>query len=112
MKKRTEPQWMLTGDYGIGLDALNWRLYRKAIPKRGGKPAWQIVGYYPTLMLLMAGLQKRILLTYSDHTTLAAHINAAIEHCASAVCALNAQLDTIGAGATTKPPGYASLRRR
>jgi hypothetical protein len=104
-----EPNWYLTEDYGISLDPLNWRLQRKSIPKKkGNKPIWKTIGNYPTLLMLAEGLQRRVLLEYSDKATLKEHVEAAIKVCEEAISALNAQLDTIGAGASTKPPKYAS----
>jgi len=103
----SEPRWLLTGDYGIGMDSLNWKLMQKAIPKKGGKANWKTVGYYPTLKMLVAGMQRKVLLTYTDNSALKDHLDAVIDHCASAICALNSQLDSIGAGAQTLPPKYA-----
>ena len=101
--------WVLTPDYALSFNALNWILSRKVYSKKGKPTTWKIIGYFSTLSSLAVGLQNTILLTETDAPTFQLHLNIAVATAQDAITALNAQMITLGIGLTTKPPGYAKF---
>ena len=87
------PKWILNEDWAVDIDPMNWRLVKRQKNKKTGKPTiWKIVGYYPKLEMLIEGMQRRMLLTASDHTTLDQHIGMVIDAHCRAVQALREQM--------------------
>jgi hypothetical protein len=109
MINKSEPQWLLSDGYGVGIDALNWRLYRGRLSEKHGTMRWRIIAYFATLRELVTYLQETILLEDSECDTLKEHINTALERWEACSEALKNQLDSIAAGLDTLPPKYASF---
>jgi len=103
--KPSEPKWQLSPDYGIGIDSYNWKLYRRVRDKKTHKlSGWKIKSYYPTLKMLVAGMQNHMLLEDSDNVDLSSHVEMALRVHTAACSSLKAQIDSIGLD--TKPTVY------
>lgn len=111
MSKRSEPNWILNDDWGVGIDPMNWRVYRRQVnkktKKRGG---WKVVGYYPHLAMLIEGLQRDMLLEDSDSSSLAEHVEDVLQAWHVAVSSLSEQINTMGAELAKMPPAVACQR--
>ncbi len=102
---KTEPKWRLSEDYGIGLDSYNWKLYRRIWGRKTSRRAgWRICGYFPTLKMLIEGMQNRMMLEDSDNPDLASHVEMALSVHTDACSSLKSQLDSMGLD--TKPAAY------
>ena len=65
--KPSEPTWILTEDWGIGIDPLNWRLYARTKSKKTGESTgWRIAGYFPKLKYLVARMHELTMLTKTE----------------------------------------------
>ena len=97
MNKSSGPKWILSDDFGISIDSLNWKLLQRRHDKKTGEPTgWIVIGYYPNLKLLAEGMQRRIVLMDSDEPGLSEHLQAAVRTCQHVVSALSEQIDTLG----------------
>ena len=109
MSKTTEPNWMLTDDYAVGIDPLNWKLYRRTMDKKTGNPkGWKVIEYHPTLKRLLSSVMDALMLTDTGAADIPTHVKTVIEACESASSALDRFMSAIGAGLDTLPPKYAS----
>ena len=112
MSKNTNPKWQLTDEWGLGLDSMNWKLYRRnPLKTEDGYTYWRVDSYYPTLFFLIRGLQNNIILTESDSPSFREHLDDAIEAATEALKALDKQRKALGVGIDTLPPKYAEYRQ-
>jgi hypothetical protein len=108
---KLKPKWYLSADYGIGIDALNWRLYQTVQAKKvAAELNWKVIGYFPTLGLLVKGLQEHILREDISCPDLETHVNTALECWEACAQALKDQLDAMAVGIDTYPPKYATYK--
>ena len=70
MSKSATPKWILSPEWGVGIDKYNWILYRKN-PKR-----WDAVGFYPSPELLLKSLYRKMLRTEPADSDLVRHVEA------------------------------------
>ena len=73
MSNSATPEWMLSNDWGVGLDSYNWILY-----KRAGK-TWQAKGFYPTPEMLLQSLHRKLTRTEPPQPTLEQHVKRCLE---------------------------------
>ena len=108
MTKDTKPKWVLTEDWGIGLDTLNWKLYKRSRNRKTGLPTkWGAVGYYPTLEMLAESLSRRVMLTDTEATDIVSHLIRAVQSVEGLLSALKVQMNTMDkVGLQTRPAGY------
>jgi hypothetical protein len=102
-KERKPPPWLLSAEWGIGIDSYNWKLYRRL------KTRWNVVGHYPTLRMLANGLQEKVALTDQCHPTFVAHVKSVIEESDKLTKAMLEQVRDMEVGLDTKPPKYATF---
>ena len=70
MHKRVTPKWVLSPEWGVGIDPYNFILYRK-VGKR-----WDAVGFYPSPELLLKSLYRKMLRTEPADPDLVRHVEA------------------------------------
>ena len=107
MKTETKPKWVLTDDYGISIDSLNWKLLKRSYSKDGLPTKWKTVGYFPTLEMLAGSLTRRVMLEDTEATDIVSHLIHAVQSVEGLLSALKVQMNTMdGIGLQTRPAGY------
>ena len=108
MKVETKPRWILTDDWGIGIDALNWKLYKRSRNRKTNEPTtWSPVGYCPTLNMLAESLTNKVMLQDTDAADIVTHIVRAVSAVEQVIAALKVQMGTMDRiGLQTRPAGY------
>jgi hypothetical protein len=87
MTKHKIPKWILSADWAMGSDPLNFILYRK----RGER--WTANGFYPSIESLLQSLYARLTRTDPADPDLVSHVEAVSERVEACAAALFAQLD-------------------
>ena len=108
---KAEPMWILTEDYAVGIDSLNWKLFRCVTNRRTGeRTGWKVIEYHPRLRNLMTSLLDAMMLDDSDADNIPEHVNSAVEAWQSAGKALTEYMNGV-AGLDTLPPAYANFSK-
>ena len=108
METEKQPRWILTDDWAVDIDSLNWKLKKRSYNAKTGKPTkWKVVGYYQSLNQLADSLTDKVMLHDTEANDIVTHVIRAV----SAVeCVLEALKDQMGAmdgvGLETMPAGY------
>ena len=109
MRKESKPKWIISEDYGVGIDSLNWKLYQRVIAKKEGKAdGWKVIGYYPKLGDLFYSLFGAMMLNDCDSADIPEHVDQAVDAWQRAARQLKEFMDGI-AGLDTLPPAYANF---
>lgn len=98
-KKHTEPTWLLSESWGVGVDSFNWILYHRT----PGKKYWTAKSYHPNPEQLLTSFYQKLCRTETVDTDLARHVDAISRRVTDAAARLSGELNAMAWKSLSRP---------